>query len=122
MSALTLNEALATLNLSNQDRAELQQAAATYPAERSLRYWATYADGENVRCYRVDNDGNVSKVRGVLGYVTTDDFEVGGYPIDIEYQTLLSSSYVYVGVSQAIMPGGEFGIYQVAEYIIILPY
>ena len=121
MSALTLNEALATLDLSNQDRADLQQAA-TYPKERSLRYWATCADSDRVKCYRVDNDGNVSKVRGVLGYVTSDDFEVGGYTIDTEYQTLLASSYVYVGVSRAVMPGGEFGIYEVAEYIIILPY
>ena len=121
MSSLTLNEVLATLNLSDQDKAYLQMSA-TYPEDRSLGYWAVYADGDRVRCYRVDNDGNVSKVRGVLGYVTSDDFEVGGYTIDTEYQTLLSSSYVYVGVSRAIMPGGEFGIYEVAEYIVILPY
>ena len=119
MSSLTLNEALATLNLSDQDKAYL---SATYPTERGLGYWAAYADGDNVRCFRVDNDGGVSKIRGVLGYVTSEDFEVGGYTIDTDYQTILASSYVYVGVSRVVMPGGEFGIYEVAEYIIILPY
>ena len=121
MSSLTLNEALATLNLSRQDEAYLQMSA-TYPIERSLVYWAMCADGDRVKCYRVDDDGGVSKIRGVLGCVTSDDFEIGGYTIDTKYQTLLASSYVYVGVSRAVMPGGEFGIYEVAEYIIILPY
>ena len=120
--SLTLTEALASIgSLSHAERLAIRTAAAN-GGRPSLRSWAGYADGDNVRVLTVASNGEVRSVCGEIEYATYEDFEVGGYTIDNDYKTLFSDCQTFVGESCGFFPGGEYGVTEVREYIIILPY
>ena len=119
--SLTLNEALASIgSLSHAERLAIRTAAAN-GGRPSLRSWAGYADGDNVRVLTVAENGEVRSIRGEIKNVTYDDFEVGGYAFFNDYKTLFSDCQTYVGESCGFFPGGQYGVIEVREYIIILP-